>query len=391
MKLLILYIDGLRYDYHTKMDFLRELSKESLYGKLKPEFGFTSNLGAFFTGKKPEEHGYFAHVVLNDKSIFRWTKILMPIFKLLEKVNKKVSRFTLFSILNLYLIFKGRHYIIKLDGIPLELIPYLDITIKSHYYEPECFKTENLFDYFRDKYKFHFYMWPFYGTNKKTKFELPLINNDNYRFKKFKKIFNKEGDIYFVQFWDLDKNAHNTNINSKEFLRYIKEADYMIKYFVTRFDGDIIIWTDHGMTEVEKSINIKEILDKLDLKLGKDYLYFLDSTLARFWFKNEKAKKTILTAISKTELIEVDKNLKDQYGVNFKDNKYGDVMFTVKPGTIIFPDFYNSFKAPKNMHGFLPETETEQGFYLIRSNKIKNGNKNLMIRNLFDIIMRITK
>ena len=80
------------------------------------------------------------------------------------------------------------------------------------------------------------------------------------------------------------------------FKKEIKKFDEKLKNFYSNISKkekvNIMFLGDHGMADIHEYINIEELISSFSkengLERGQDYLYFLDSTMARFWFFGEK-------------------------------------------------------------------------------------------------------
>lgn len=118
---------------------------------------------------------------------------------------------------------------------------------------------------------------------------------------------------------------------------------------------DVLIYSDHGMTEVTGSVDLVSRVSSLGLRRGRDYSVFYDSTMARFWFENERARERVLDLLGDAELGRTltDDELRSE-GVYFDDRRFGEVVFLMDPGVLIVPS-YMGRKAPRGMHGFTPE------------------------------------
>jgi len=398
-KFLIIFIDALRFDYLQKMPRLKKTIKQARYGKTTVELGFASRMGAFFTGRKPVEHGFFTLFYCTKNSDFKWIKAFIPFVKMLSsfKPLEKLLKYITFALMNLASFVKGHHYFFYLKGAPLDLLPFIEIVIKKHYCEKGAFPVPTLFDAFRKKkLKFHFYMWPFYLTNKKVHVELPVskFNSDQHRLRRFKKILKKDGDVFFAQFFNLDTAGHAFGIKSKQLQEEIKFTDKLIDDLKNDFwskhpGGNILIWTDHGMTPIKKILNVQKKIDKMKLVPIKDYLYFIDATMVRVWPKNKKAEKVILKELRKTNLVELTPALRKKYDIDYSNEKYGKIIFQAPSGTLLFPNFFECHHSPKAMHGYFPETPTEKGAYVLISPKYSPGYQEKKTRDLYKLVLDI--
>ncbi len=114
------------------------------------------------------------------------------------------------------------------------------------------------------------------------------------------------------------------------------------------------VFTDHGMHNVTESHNLMADIEALGLEWNKDYVAFYDSTMARIWLLNEKARTPIVQCLNnhpKGQLLSA-KELKE-FGVWFEDGQYGDLVFLMNSGIQIAPSFMAT-KAGKGLHGYHP-------------------------------------
>ncbi len=127
------------------------------------------------------------------------------------------------------------------------------------------------------------------------------------------------------------------------------------------------IFTDHGMHNVTDRYDLVSDIEALGLEWNSDYVAFYDSTMARFWFLDEKSRAPITEALAnhpKGRILS-DEELK-QLGVYFEDGQYGDLVFLMDSGIQIVPSFMG-IKPNKGMHGYHPSDP--DSFASLSSNK----------------------
>ena len=80
-----------------------------------------------------------------------------------------------------------------------------------------------------------------------------------------------------------------------------------------------------------------------------------DSTMARFWVDDPAVENKIRNVLEQCPAGRIlpEEELKS-LGVYFADHRYGDLIFLMDPGTLIFPNWFGKY-APKGMHGFHPD------------------------------------
>src|SRR4030095_12707648 len=96
-------------------------------------------------------------------------------------------------------------------------------------------------------------------------------------------------------------------------------------------ESRLYVFSDHGMANCNESLNLRERIESLPLKMGRDYAVVYDSTMTRFCFFNERSRTLISRALesvpqgrilSKAELIEL--------GAYFPDGHFGELIFLVR-------------------------------------------------------------
>lgn len=127
---------------------------------------------------------------------------------------------------------------------------------------------------------------------------------------------------------------------------------------------NLSIMSDHGMTTLTGTVDLKADIESLGLKFGRDYAAVYDSTMARFWFLNDTARERImdrLAATPRARLLTAED--KKRYGIDFEDDMYGQQILLMDPGVQIEPCDMG-LKALPGMHGFAPEHEDSYAVWL---------------------------
>jgi hypothetical protein len=127
--------------------------------------------------------------------------------------------------------------------------------------------------------------------------------------------------------------------------------------------------SDHGMTPVRHHFDLVGEIDSLGLKMQGDYLAVYDSTMARFWFFNDKAKQSVHDCLARLSCggILPDEELR-QLGVFFKDRRFGELIFLLHPGWLVSKsDFNGKGWMPIGMHGYHPQDPWSDAIFLSSS------------------------
>ena len=100
-----------------------------------------------------------------------------------------------------------------------------------------------------------------------------------------------------------------------------------------------------------------------------DYLVVYDSTMARFWFFNEKAREAIHDRLQNLPCGQImpDEELY-RLGVMFSDRRFGELIFVLHPGWLLSQsDFNGKGWMPNGMHGYHPEDPWSDAVFLSNS------------------------
>src|SRR4029077_9546768 len=100
-----------------------------------------------------------------------------------------------------------------------------------------------------------------------------------------------------------------------------------------REDVRMFVFSDHGMTPIRWTHDLRRDVAATGLTPLKDYLPAYDSTMARFWVETDHARARLTalledhpcgTLLSEAEL--------QRLGVWFPDGRYYHLLFLMKPG-----------------------------------------------------------
>ncbi len=354
-KTIVIMIDAFRKSYLNERDtpFLHQFSKKFFAGELKQPFGFKNAVG-FFTGIHPSKIGQFANYGYNGNlRRFPYQLFLKPFPGKLK-----------FHAINLFNFFRGED--LFLPAIDLNYFKFFQRKQTRHFYQKKSVPVKTIFDFLREnKTKYLFYDFPLIIENGKPKLHWTLKNDDEARVKKFLKLIRKkEYDFYYLHLVDLDSIGHAYGPDSPEMKEALRKEDLLVKKVLSEFDiekDNVMIWSDHGMVAVTKKADLKSKLPAF----GKGYVYFLDSTMARFWFFNSSIRRKVLSILKKQKGGRVvSEKEKKRLGIDFKDNFYGDEIFLADSGTLIFPNFFNASFA-KGMHGYDISDKNEMAFFML--------------------------
>ncbi len=117
----------------------------------------------------------------------------------------------------------------------------------------------------------------------------------------------------------------------------------------------LLVFGDHGMADVTGVHDLLTPIEALGARVPRDMLYFVDSTMARFWFFRDGWREKVTALLGECGAGRVlDDEECRRLGVYYADHRYGELVYLADPGKILVPSFMG-VTAPKAMHGYHPE------------------------------------
>jgi hypothetical protein len=124
---------------------------------------------------------------------------------------------------------------------------------------------------------------------------------------------------------------------------------------------EIVLLSDHGMTDVTATVDVWGGLEQRGLRAGRDYLAFFDSTMARSW--GDGAVRTAIEEVLGAQGRHLDAPQLRAFGCYFPNGEYGDDIFLANPGVLIVPSFMGARRIAA-MHGYHPEDRFSLGCFM---------------------------
>ena len=380
MKTIFVLIDALKTSYlnENNMPFLYSLSgKYRFFSSVIPSPGFCER-SELFSGLDSFDSGNFTAIGF-DKELSEYKKIKVGFFRFLNVFSKKASR----SFFKKYIKSKTT---MQPYQIPYSMLKYFSLTEDGHV---QYIKHKDIFSVLEQENK-SFSLSCFTSLSSSTPSFEGVVDQ-------LKKEIEKHTYFIPVYIGLVDAYGHkygNDIASLKDHLKNVDEKIEEIYNLAVQNQYSVCFLGDHGMIRVTKRINIMEPLLKTKLKVGKDYLFFLDSTIARFWFFNENSKNKILYLLK--NYFEQDGLIIDQ--TNYKefripldvktssgDSLYGDLIWIANKGVLISPDFFHREKSnEKGMHGYLNQVNSDGTGLFVSISPRRPNDKNGPIY-LFDI------
>jgi len=352
---LTIAIDALAHHSINEVDtpFIHSLALKYSSTNIQTTLTFTQ-FCEIFANLFPQESDIWTITKRSKKSDFAWMKYF-PFSKNLP--NKFIDIIT-----NIIRLLQGKTYFAPKAEIPNEILTNFAFSLDHQICHKKMF-SNSIFNLLRQNNKSFVYI------------SLPVVYNGHYHLirnikdeevvKQALKIKNKKDfDFYHLYFRGVDAITHYNGLHSRAVKKRLKELDEMIKKLYLSFDKsynlDFILFSDHSMVNIVKVVNVKKVLDSY-----RGLLYFLDSTLARIWVANKDLEQELTDKLNKLDgghILNTDE--KERFGINFKHNNYGDIIFLADPGTLILPNFFQGQNPVKAMHSYEPIEELD-AYYLI--------------------------
>jgi predicted AlkP superfamily pyrophosphatase or phosphodiesterase len=180
-----------------------------------------------------------------------------------------------------------------------------------------------------------------------------------------------KASFYFLYLSEMDMFLHmhcNEPAEIEKQLKFYDDGLRGIFQAARRMDPEasMTVISDHGMTPIRHHHDLLETITGLGLRMPDDYLVVYDSTMARFWFFNERAKQSVQTCLKNLACgrIVPDDELR-QLGVFFEDRRFGELVFLFHPAWILSKsDFNGTGWMPKGMHGYHPDDPYSDAIFL---------------------------
>ncbi len=356
-------LDACRPDYLDKKTtpFLHGLASSGISGRIQPTFGFEPD-AAYLAGLFPDQADGGAQFWHDpEKSPFPAAAFLPKALNRLPALPRKVIRKLMEKAARRQFAFPN----LSTANIPFHLLSRFAFPMTVNLDEPDfCPPFPTVFDLLRTEGR----EWLFHGAPKhRVTIKAACTRADKQLLPPL--------SFAFFHIGNLDGTGHRYGPDSLEIKRELTMVDEGLSKIHAmanaRFDTvHFMVMGDHGMMKVTKHVDIHSVLAPLDLVQGKDYLYILDSTMARFWFFSDKAEAQVSSVMASARGGRIlDRNDRDRYHLNYGHNRFGDMIFLADPGCLIFPSYYQDHAPVLGMHGYAPETSEQQALFIINSSR----------------------
>lgn len=352
---LFIFIDACGWEIIKDDPFLRDCAPYRR--RLTSVFGYSSAcVPSILSGRWPAEHRNWSYFVYDP--VHSPFKSLRPLRWLPSAItSRRIFRRWLSRLVKAQLGFRGYF---DLYNLPFEHLSLFDFSEKKSPLRPGGLnRGPNLFDYLEDrKIAYHAS-----APEKGEEANLAALMRD---------LQTERADFAFLYWPGLDGLLHQVGNDSAEIPLKLRSYESRLTKLLAVARAHyaeirLYVFSDHGMANCNELLDLKAKIDRLPCRMGKDYAVVYDSTMARFWFFNDSARKEIKTCLAHvTEgRIILDAEL-ETLGTFFPDRYFGELIFLVREGVLIVPSHMGE-KPIRGMHGYHPEEK--QSYAALCSNQ----------------------
>jgi hypothetical protein len=343
---IIFLIDALGWEIVRRADFCR--SALPCAGPLDTVLGYSSAaIPSLLSGTPPSVHGAWAmYKYKPESSPFRYLRALPPLPHAVEWRLRVLVRW----IAERRKSIRGYY---DLYDIPLDVLGYFDVAHRGDPYVPGGLGEETFFDRL-EKNGIAYRSWNYRTPESKNLDELEAAIDSPLR-------------VLFFYTADLDALMHRVGTSHAEVARKLGEYERRVRSALDRAEKAgrktaFFLFSDHGMTDVRETVDLKSEVKKWGYRTGRDFLAFYDSTMARFWcappLRSDLARRLDGTGWGR---VLSDEELEAR-GCRFPDGSYGELIFLVHPGRLIVPS-YMGREPVAAMHGYDPSDAWSRGCF----------------------------
>ncbi len=375
-------LDAFRWDYldARTTPFLHSCAAGGHhYQRVVPGFGFCER-AEILTGKKPAETGYFTAIgYAPEMSPYRSLQTALRVLDLAERLIPIRQASRLLRRLVRRMAAKQPHRM-NPYRIPLDILHCFTLT--EDYYDhrdPGAFDVPTLFRLLEQRGESYFY-------DSYTSLNFPRSSSDGERLAMVLDAAKDRHSLYMIYNSTPDHFGHLYGAGAPETVAALRRMDGELEKFLGEFErhrpgSSYVFLGDHGMVEVEKRLDVGAIVRKAarsaGLRIRRDYLYFLDSTLCRLWFLNERALRRLSGRLLESETLRsngmfIDEAVARRESIPFGDRRYGDLIWWAAPGILVSPDFFHRRgELVRGMHGYDPRHQSSRGTCIVYGERHK--------------------
>jgi hypothetical protein len=358
---LFVFVDACGWEIIKRDPFVRDVAPYRR--RLRSVFGYSSAcIPSILSGRYPNEHRNWSYFVYDPKNSpfqsIRWLRWLPNALTSRRRIRNVLSRWA-----KRRLGFEGYF---DLYNMPFRDIAMFDFTEKRSPLQPGGMNSgTNIFDFLEER------DIPYHVSE-------PARGEEGNLDDVIRDIESESIDFAFVYWPELDGLMHRVGNNSHEVGKKLRDYETKISRLLASAHDHyqqvrLYVFSDHGMANCYRHIDLRSQIDALGFKVDRDYAVVYDSTMARFWFFNPRAKKAITRKLQKIHagVIMSDAELTD-LGTYFPDRYFGELIFLMEEGTLIVPSHMGE-RPIRAMHGYHPDAPHSYASLMTNQPKVPAG------------------
>ena len=340
---LFVFIDACGWEIIKSDPFVRSVAPNRK--RLRSVFGYSSTcVPSILSGRWPVEHRNWCYFVYDPaNSPFKSLRLLQWLPEALT--SRRMFRRWLSKFIKVRLNFRGYF---DLYNIPFRYISLFDFTEKKSPLQAGGMNSGgNIFDYLEAReISYHV------SSPEKSETEnLQALMGD---------LREEAVDFAFLYWPSLDGLLHSVGNRAPEISSHLRRYEQWIGELMALArqhyaEVRLYVFSDHGMANCDELLDLKSHIEQLPLTVGVDYAVVYDSTMARFWFFNKRARWLVADHLSRVPQGRIipDAEL-EQLHTLFPDRYFGQLIFLVKEGVLIVPSHMGQ-RPIRGMHGYHPD------------------------------------
>jgi hypothetical protein len=345
-------VDALGWEVIRHRGFLDDVLPDRRW--LTTILGYSSGaIPTLLSGRTPSQHGHWNLFYLApERSPFRWTRALAPLPRPL--VENRVARRVLKTVARRLSGYTGYF---SLYDYPVAHLPYFDLTEKRDIYQPGGLDCPSLFDAFREAGL----RWEAYTYHTHTDAEILRLAEQRAAV--------TDARVLFLYLSGLDHELH-WHIHEPDHVRRVVDwyEAGLRRVWASAAGGRrgtrMFVFSDHGMTPIRWTCDLRRDVAALGLSVPGDYLPAYDSTMARFWVWNDRARRALTDLLAEHPAGQLmTPGELGRLGVQFEDGRYYHLLFLLEPGMLLCPSDMGSARFA-GMHGYHPSEPTADAVLL---------------------------
>ena len=312
--------------------------------RLDSVFGYSSGcVPSILSGRWPDEHYNWCYFVYDpEHSPFR---ALSPLRWLPQAiVSRRIFRRLLTKLVRKQLDFKGYF---DLYNVPFRHIHNYDFTEKKSPLQPGGMnRGDNIFDFLTAQHT------PYFVSD-------PAKSEETNRDALISELGTGKLDFAFMYWPGLDGLLHRVGNDSPEIPARLRVYEQWIHQLLAAAKPQyeevrLYVFSDHGMANCDEHLDLMARIEGLPVRMERDYAVVYDSTMARFWFFNDRARELITAELQRVPQGRIlpDAELEKMHAL-FPDRYFGELIFLLKEGVLIVPSHMGE-RPIRAMHGYHP-------------------------------------